>query len=258
MSARFEGKTVLMTGGAKGIGRAAVRRLLSEGARVACIELEPEESDWAKSLQCEAEEVSGRLLYMVGDVTSETVVTSCVARCTDDLGDIDVLINNVGFSQLAEPIDDYTLDAWDHAIRVNLGSAFLLCREVLPAMRRRGRGSIVNLSSIAGLQISQNAHASYHAAKAGILGLTRKIAFEEGPNGIRANSVSPGSVMTERVKPRYDALSEAEYKKRMASIPLRRGAMPEEIAAAILFLASDDASYITGANINVNGGRFMA
>lgn len=164
---------------------------------------------------------------MVGDVASETVVSTCMARCTDDLGDIDVLIDNFGFSQLAEPLDAYSLDAWDRAIRVNLGSAFLLCREFLPTMRGRGNGSIVNLSSIAGLQISPSAHASYHAAKAGILGLTRKIAFEEGLNGIRANSVSPGSVMTERVKPRYDALSEEEYKKRMTSIPLRRGALSE-------------------------------
>jgi 3-oxoacyl-[acyl-carrier protein] reductase len=114
------------------------------------------------------------------------------------------------------------------------------------------------MSSVAGLFISENAHTNYHAAKAAIIGLTHKVAFEEGPNGIRVNCVSPGSVMTERVKPRYDVLSPEEYARRMSGIALRRGSRPEEIAAAVLFLASDDASYITGTNLHVNGGRYMS
>ncbi len=258
MTKRFADKAVLITGGAKGIGRAAVLRLMDEGARVAVIEAEPDTSTWATSLKDEAAQRGATLFYTSADVTDEPGLKAALALCVDAVGLPDVLINNVGFSQSAARLDDMTTAQWNHAQAVNVTSAFLTIRELLPAMRTRGHGSIVNMSSVAGLFVSENAHINYHAAKAAIIGLTHKVAFEEGPNGIRVNCVSPGSVMTERVKPRYDVLSEEEYAKRMSGIPLRRGSRPEEIAAAVLFLASDDASYITGTNLHVNGGRFMS
>jgi NAD(P)-dependent dehydrogenase (short-subunit alcohol dehydrogenase family) len=124
-------------------------------------------------------------------------------------------------------------------------------------MRSQRDGRIVNLSSITGRSVSEVANIAYHASKAAILGFTRKLAYEEGPNGIRANAVAPGTVFTERVKARYDSLGVEARDEMLASFPLRRAARPEEIAAAILFLASDDASYVTGAVLDVNGGRFM-
>lgn len=247
-----------MTGGAKGIGRAGVLRLLDEGAKVAVIEAEPETGSWAVSLKEEAEKLGATLFYTTADVTDEEGVRKAVAQCIEAIGKPDVLINNVGFSMKTAPLDELGLDQWNHAMAVNVTSAFLLIREVLPYMRERKRGSIVNMSSVAGLFISQGAHANYHAAKAAIVGLTHKLAFEEGVHGIRVNCVSPGSVMTERIKPRYDAMTPEEYAERMKSIALRRGSRPEEIAAAVLFLASDDASYITGTNLHVNGGRYMS
>jgi 3-oxoacyl-[acyl-carrier protein] reductase len=129
---------------------------------------------------------------------------------------------------------------------------------VLPGMRDRGHGRIVNLASVAGRSISQISNLHYSTAKAAILGFTRKLAYEEAGNGITVNSIAPGTVFTERVETRFRAQSEAVQTTRMSEIPMGRAARPEEIAAAILFLASEDASYVTGAALDVNGGRFMS
>ncbi len=141
---------------------------------------------------------------------------------------------------------------------VNVTSAFLVTRAVLPGMRARGYGRIVNLSSNAGRSASAISNVHYSTSKAAIMGFTRKLAFEEGPNGIAVNAVAPGIVYTDRVRVRYEALEAEERERRMAEVALRRPAQPEEIAAAILFLASDDASYMTGVVMDVNGGRLMA
>jgi len=254
---RFDQKAAIITGGAKGIGRATALRFLREGGSATILETEPADGEWATSLKKEAEASGARLLYIQGDVTNESVVKSVVKQSMDVMGAPDILINNVGFSMIAAPLEDLSLQQWDHAFSVNVTSAFLLSREVIPSMRAKGGGAIVNMSSIAGTQISENAHLNYHAAKAAIVGFTHKLAFEEGKHNIRVNAVAPGTTLTERIAPRYSGLTPEVHAKKMALIPLGRAAKPDELAAVILFLASDDASYVSGITVNANGGRYM-
>ena len=256
MSGRFSGKSAIITGGAKGIGRATVLRLMREGGRATVVEAEKPDSEWAQSLGQEAKNLGAEFLYIHADVTNEGNVKQAVAQAEAKFGSADILINNVGFSINATPLDEHSLEKWEHAFRVNVTSTFLMTRAVLPGMRKKG-GAIVNMSSIAGTQISENAHLEYHAAKAAIVGFTHKLAFEEGKYGIRVNAVAPGTTLTERVAPRYTGLTPEVHARKMALIPLGRAAQPHEMASVILFLASDDASYVSGITLNANGGRYM-
>ncbi len=258
MSRRFEGKTGILTGGAKGIGRATSLRFLAEGGQLAVIDKEAAASNFAEALRRDAGEAANRLCYIQAEATDEASVKAAVADAERQVSPAHILVNNVGFGANPKPIDELSLEEWRTFMDINLTSAFLMSRAVLPGMRARGYGRIVNLASIAGRSISEMSALHYSTAKAAVLGFTRKLAYEEGPNGIAVNSVAPGTVFTERVETRYRALPDAEQRQRMEEIPIRRAARPEEIAAAILFLASDDASYITGAALDVNGGRFMS
>ena len=252
MERRFEGKSGIITGGAKGIGRATAIRFVAEGGRLAVIDKESEESEFAESLRVEVADGANRLLYLSADVTDEYAIANA------EIGPADVLVNDVGFGANPRPLEDIPRAEWDSFMAVNVTSAFLVTRAVLPGMRARGYGRIVNLSSNAGRSASAISNVHYSTSKAAIMGFTRKLAFEEGPNGIAVNAVAPGIVYTDRVRVRYEALEAEERERRMAEVALRRPAQPEEIAAAILFLASDDASYMTGVVMDVNGGRLMA
>jgi NAD(P)-dependent dehydrogenase (short-subunit alcohol dehydrogenase family) len=255
---RFEGKTGFLTGGAKGIGRATVMRFLAEGGQLAVFDKEPADSAFANALRKDVGDGANRLCYIQTDATDEASVRDAIAAAKEQVGPPDILVNNVGFGANPKPIEQLELDEWRIFMDINLTSMFLITRAVLPQMRARGGGRIVNLASVAGRSISEISALHYSTAKSAVLGFTRKLAYEEGPNNITVNSVAPGTVFTERVETRYRALPQDEQDKRMDEIPLKRAARPEEIAAAILFLASDDASYITGAAIDVNGGRFMS
>ena len=256
-SGRFEGKSAILTGGAKGIGRETALRLLREGGRLAVLDREAPQSDHAVSLRDGAGAAAQRLVYLQADVTAEGEVEEAVRAAQAELGPADILVNNVGFGANPTPIETLTLDEWNRFMGINLNSAFLLTRAVLPGMRERGYGRVVNLASIAGRSISEISNLHYSTAKAAILGFTRKLAFEEARNGIAVNAVAPGTVFTDRVRARYEALSAAEQNRRLDEIPMGRAAQPDEIAAGILFLASDDASYITGSCLDINGGRLM-
>jgi len=258
MERRFEGKTGIVTGGAKGIGRATVLRFIAEGGRVAVLDKEGGDSDFAESLRGDVGEGANRLLYISTDVTDEGAVAAAVSNAEAELGPADILVNDVGLGANPRPIEDIPRSEWDDFMAINVTSAFLVTKSVLPGMRARDYGRIVNLSSNAGRSASPISNVHYSTSKAAIMGFTRKLAFEEGANGIAVNAVAPGVVYTDRVRLRYEALDPAEQERRMAEIPLRRPAQPEEIAAAILFLASDDASYMTGVIMDVNGGRLMA
>jgi len=258
MEGRFEGKSGILTGGAKGIGRAASLRFLAEGGQLAVIDKETADSDFATALRNDADGAANRLCYIHAEITDEAAVKDAVATAERDVGELHVLINNVGFGANPRPIEDLGLEEWRTFLDINLTTAFLMSRAVLPGMRARGYGRIVNLASIAGRSISEMSNLHYSTAKAAILGFTRKLAFEEAQHGVTVNAVAPGTVFTERVETRFRSLPEDEQRIRMKEIPMRRAARPEEIAAAMLFLASDDASYITGAAIDVNGGRFMS
>ena len=255
---RFEGKTGFLTGGAKGIGQATVMRFLAEGGQLAVFDKEPADSAFANALRKDVGDGANRLCYIQTDATDEASVRDAIAAANKQVGPPDILVNNVGFGANPKPIEQLELDEWRTFMDINLTSMFLITRAVLPQMRARGGGRIVNLASVAGRSISEISALHYSTAKSAVLGFTRKLAYEEGPNNITVNSVAPGTVFTERVETRYRALSQDVQDKRMDEIPLKRAARPDEIAAAILFLASDDASYITGAAIDVNGGRFMS
>lgn len=257
-SRRFEDKTAILTGGAKGIGKATALRYLSEGGRLAVIDQEAPDSSFAEALRSEAGQNSQRLAYIKADATDEADVARAVQEAEAALGPADILVNNVGFGANPTPIETLSLAEWEQFMSINLTSAFLLTRAVVPGMRERGYGRIVNLASVAGRSISEISNLHYSTAKAAILGFTRRLGFAEAEYGICVNSVAPGTVFTDRVRTRYEALPEEEQERRRDEIPMKRPARPEEIAAAILFLASDDASYITGACIDVNGGRFMS
>jgi 3-oxoacyl-[acyl-carrier protein] reductase len=243
---RFEDRVVVVTGAAKGIGRAVAQAFAREGARVAALDID------TTALEALAREAG--VLPLAADVTAGADVGRAVGEVLGRWGRVEVLVNNAGgFSRIrrTEEIPD---EEWDAILRFNLTSMFLCTKAVLPAMRRQRGGRIINLSSIVGRAGAVTVTSHYAAAKAGVLGFTRHVAREVGPEGITVNAVAPGTVATERFK----ALRTPEETARIAeTVPLRRVAAPEEIADAVLFLASDAARYITGAALDVNGGLVM-
>jgi NAD(P)-dependent dehydrogenase (short-subunit alcohol dehydrogenase family) len=199
----------------------------------------------------------GRAAGAVADVTQPDQVASMVDEARRAFGGIDILVNNAGGGTMARWIDDVEETAWTNSLRLNLTGTFLVTKAVIPHMRERRRGRIVMVASIAGRNMSRLSGPEYSAAKGGMLAFMRHIAVELGPFGVTANAVAPGPTMVERVAKKWELRGAAEQEKILRNIPLGRPAQPEEVAAAILFLASEDASYITGACIDVNGGAFM-
>ncbi|NUQ90162.1 MAG: glucose 1-dehydrogenase [Glycomyces artemisiae] len=230
------GRTAIVTGGARGIGEAYVRALHAEGMRVVIADVL---ADQGKAL---VEELDGARFCAL-DVTDEGAWDAAVAETLDAFGAVDVLVNNAGIANAA-PIEHFTLAKWNAVLAVNLTGVFLGCRAVVPAMKAAGRGAIVNVSSVEGLRGSERLH-GYTAAKFGVRGLTKSLAVELGPAGIRVNSLHPGFVatdMTTRIDP--DRLQ----------IPLGRPGVPADLAGAVVFLAGDASAYLTGAEIVVDGG----
>jgi 3-oxoacyl-[acyl-carrier protein] reductase len=180
-----------------------------------------------------------------------------VAQLISEFGAIDILVNNAGGGTMARWLDDVDEAAWTKSLGANLTSAFLVTKAVVPHLRARRRGRIVMVASVAGRNMSRLAGPEYSAAKGGLLAFMRHLAVELAPYNITVNAVAPGPTMVERVAKKWELRGAEEREKILRNIPLGRPAQPEEIAGPILFLASDDASYITGACIDVNGGSFM-
>lgn len=235
--ARLDGKVALVSGGARGLGAAYVRALHAEGARVVVADLLEEESEAL------ADELGDRALALRLDVTDEASWAAAVAATVERFGALQVLVNNAGIAN-AGRIERYGREKWDAVIAVNLTGTYLGVRAVLPALRAAGGGSIVNVSSVEGMRGSPGLH-GYVASKFGVRGLTKSLAVELGPENIRVNSVHPGFVltaMTERLDP------ESPH------IPLGRPALPEDVAGAVVHLASDESAYTTGTELVVDGG----
>lgn len=230
----------LVTGARRGIGAAVVRRLSDDGLSVVAV---------VRSIV----EVPGATLVLAGDVTRDQDVSCLVLAARRDVGPIDILVNNVGGFLHPTRTADTTLEQWNEQIALNLTSAFLMCREVLPGMMERGWGRIVNVGSVVAHAPALGNAAAYVAAKAGLAGLTRQIALEAAGTGVTANVVNPGSTATEHLDDYFRA-SGSDPLEVASTIPLRRFATPDEIAAAVRYLVADDAGFTTGATVNVNGG----
>jgi NAD(P)-dependent dehydrogenase (short-subunit alcohol dehydrogenase family) len=241
-SGRLPSKIAIVTGAADGIGRAIATRFVAEGAAVLAVDLSIEK------LQAGLGAETTQLRLLAQDVTAPQAAKLIVATALAVFGGLDILVNNAGVVQF-EPTEVMSDDTWRRTIDVNLRASFELCRAAIPLLRQRGGGRIVNLSSINAFRTTTGL-AAYASAKAGIVGLTQTLAIELGPDQITANYVVPGVIATGMTKPLLEANPEA-----LANFsPLGRVGRPEDIANAVLFLASDEASFVSGHGLVVDGG----
>jgi 3-oxoacyl-[acyl-carrier protein] reductase len=249
MDLHLAGKVALITGAGGGIGRETARVLAEEGTRVAAADVSRAS---AEATVAAARAAGAAALALTVDVTSEASVRDAVAATEAGLGPVDVLVNCAGIYRVGE-LDSVPPAEWDRLLAINLTGTYLACRAVLPGMLARRSGSIVNLASISGRTRSTLAAPSYVASKAGIIGLTMSLASQCAGRGVRVNAVAPGPADTDMIR----TLPEELKPRLLATIPMGRLATPREVAQAIVFLASDAATYITGETLNVNGGAFM-
>ena len=248
MSDSLRGRTALVTGAGRGIGRATARRLGAAGSRVVVNDVDPE---GAQSVTAEIEASGGEALALPADVTQPTQVASLFADAETRFGALHVLVNNAG-GATPLPMAECGPEAYAKVMELNLHAVWHCCQAALGQMSPAGRGSIVTISSGAGLGASEGL-AAYGAAKAGVISLMRNIAQEYGPRGIRANSISPGPIASPGMMSWLNTLP-GGAEAWGAYIPSRRLGEPEEIANAVCFLASDEASYVNGASLPVDGG----
>ena len=242
---RLEGKVTLISGGARGIGAAMSTRFAAEGAHVCIGDIE----DAAGIALAETIQAAGQdARFMRLDVIDSAAWQAAVDALVADFGGVDILVNNAGIYD-RRPLEEISEESWDHVMGVNAKGPFLGAKAVIPAMRMKGGGSIVNISSTAGIRGSVASH--YGASKGAVRLLTKSIAGTYAKDGIRCNSVHPGPVETEMG---YAAVPEAVRAERFGRIPLGRFADPSEIANAVLFLASGEASFMTGSEMVVDGG----
>ena len=242
---RLEGKVAIVTGGARGIGAAIAARFCAEGAAVLVADVLAET---AAATAGRLRETGHRCEAVVADVTEERGWEALLAACEGHFGVPDVLVNNAGVNRY-QPLVEETLEGWRTVIDANLTSVFLGMRAVIPLMAARGAGAIVNVSSTWGLVAAESA-AAYHASKGGVTVLTKNAAVAYAPQGVRVNSIHPGPVDTAMI----GAMTEEEIALELAKQPLGRLADPDEIAMAAVYLASDEASFVTGAGLVVDGG----
>jgi NAD(P)-dependent dehydrogenase (short-subunit alcohol dehydrogenase family) len=257
---RLDGKVAVITGGGRGIGREIARQFVAEGAVVA---LAAPEADEIEATADEIEAGGGRALPVVTDIREPDQLTRLADTVTAELGVPDVLVNNSGIAGPNSVLWEIDPAEWDETIRINLTGTYLCCRAFLPAMVARESGSIVVIGSTTG-KCPEPGRTPYAASKRGLVGLVRTLAWELGEHGIRVNLISPGSVEG----PRIEAVMEGRAERQgqtveeikdevMASSPLGRLTRPRDVAAAAVFLASEDATSITGEDLNVTAGRAM-
>jgi 3-oxoacyl-[acyl-carrier protein] reductase len=247
-------RVALVTGASRGIGASVAEILARRGAKVAV------SARTVSDLEAVAASIrknGGEALAVPCDVVEPAQVDAMVETVVKKWGRLDILVNNAGLGTPAKPVEELPPEEWDQTILLNLKSVYLCIRAAAPVMKRQKYGRIVNVTSLAGRFFSRLSGPHYSAAKAGVVGFTRHMAAELGPFGVGVNSVAPSPVLTARVKVKWEARPEEERKRILAGIPLGRLAQPEEVATVIAFLASDDASYVNGACIDVNGGSYM-
>lgn len=248
---KLEGKRAIVTGGAGGIGGATAKLFAQEGARVAVFDLD---AAGAQSVADSINASGGTAIALGVDVSDEAAVVAGVAQVVDEFGGVDVLFNNAGIARRTTAVET-TVEDWDLSFAVNVRSIFLMSKHCIPHMERAGGGSIINTGSGWGLKGGGRA-LPYCATKGAVVNMTRAMAIDHGAANIRVNSVNPGDTDTGmlREEARQIGWTESAFLEDAADRPLRRMGHPHEIAAAVLFLASDDASFVTGAALVVDGG----
>lgn len=258
MGERLKGKVAIITGACGGLGLVFSKTFLNEGAKVILTDITEQMIKEADAELCQT--YPGQYEIMRLDVTSHKDVNEVFARIYKEHGHIDILVNVAGGSLFTpKKLEDITEKDWDKVLCVNLKGTFFCSQAVVPYMRKNRYGRVINLTSIGGRTASIVTGVAYAAAKGGVISFTRRLALEVGPDNITVNAIAPGTVLSgQRMIDLWNELSDEQKKETLSSIPLGRQSMAQEQANVVLFLASDDSSYMTGCILDVNGGRLMA
>jgi NAD(P)-dependent dehydrogenase (short-subunit alcohol dehydrogenase family) len=248
VSGRLAGEVVLVTGAARGIGRAVAAKAAEEGAAVALLDVL---ADQVEATAAELKQTGAKVAAAVGDITDENAVRRSVDQLVAELGPVTVLVNNAGKNAYADATE-MTVAEWDSVFDVDLKGAWLMARQVLPAMIAARHGSIVNIASIHS-QLTTAGMFPYAAAKSGLVGMTRSLALDVAPHNVRVNAVSPGFIATDLLEEFFDTIPGARDSA-LGVHPLGRIGTPENVAEVVCFLASEAAAFVTGANWAVDGG----
>jgi 3-oxoacyl-[acyl-carrier protein] reductase len=240
------GQSAVVTGAANGIGRAIATKFASHGGAIVVADID---IDKAEEVAASIAAGGGSAVAVQADVRAEADVERCVRSAVSAFGSVDVIVNNAGVPKDA-PLTEMTLDVWQSVVDVHLRGVWLGVRAAAAVMCPRGRGSIINMSSMSGL-LGFTGQTNYSAAKAGIIGLTKAAAREVGPHGVRVNAIAPGTIRTDRTA----KIAPDAWASKIANVALRREGSPDEVANVALFLASDMSSYVSGTVLEVAGGR---
>ena len=246
----LESKVAVVTGAGNGLGKAIATKMFSEGASVALWDMKYE---WVEALAAKLDPSGKRVLPVMVNITEEAEIQAAVSRTVEKFKRLDILVNNAGISR-HKPLEETTLEIWDAVIKVNLTGTFLCCKTVAPVMKQQKFGKIVNIASLGGRTGRPGVGVNYAASKGGVIGLTKLLAKELGPHNIYVNAICPGTIYTDQTA----QYPREVYEAWVAGRAVPKDGMPEDVADAVIFLASSRSDWITGVSLDVNGGIFIA